>query len=617
MLRGCLLALLLYAALVVGYYFWLDTTFEWPGNLFGALGVGFVVLMCLGALGNARTACKDWSLLSAAERGQAPRDGRLFAAAGQIHPVGQPLVAPFSGEACILCEYDLSRHTRSVDSKSEQNTGSDFAGFLMVPSVIRGKQREVRVLGFPIIEGFSESPCVGYASARRAIDFLTTREFESRTGLKMVTVLGVFGELWSDEDGHVEKNIRLGTVSLPEVFPAELEAAIDRELTHEAAHPAVVDDEELEIEGEEDEEVLDDDFEEEEEDEDDDEDENDDELGGGTAGQSSRPKIPRMTEKRVPVGASVCAIGIYNELRGGLAPPRGSRHPTRLFRGSPQKLLEGFRGKVMSYAIGGLVFLAIANAATFGVMQAYRHSESATRDRARLAFEAVEKGDIARLESLVRRGMDINIRNSAGDTLLMETQKSEVAAWLIAQAIDVNARGREGQTALMAAVDHDQPEIVRQLIAAKADLDVRSADYNRTALMDAVSAHRDEIAAMLRAAGASDDVITAQNGEPLPANGGELLAVVKEYVAAIHARDPATLSRLFVTGRNIDFADTDWDLWHRSRPVEIAEWTGFVRGDDATIVIQGTTGGGYPARWHYQLRRDGGQWRIAREEDDL
>jgi hypothetical protein len=213
--------------------------------------------------------------------------------------------------------------------------------------------------------------------------------------------------------------------------------------------------------------------------------------------------------------------------------------------------------------------------------------------------------------------MDINVRNSSGDTLLMETQEPHVAAWLIARGADVNAKGHEGNTALIAAVRHNQPEIVRQLIAAHADLDARSTDYDRTALMIAVSNHYDDIAALLRQAGAKDDVVTAESGEPLPPDGGEPLAIVKQYLAAVHARDPATLARLYVTGRNIDFADTDWDLWHRWRPIEIAAWTGFVRGSDATITVEGVTGGGFTARWHYQLRRDGGEWRISREEDDL
>jgi len=56
---------------------------------------------------------------------------------------------------------------------------------------------------------------------------------------------------------------------------------------------------------------------------------------------------------------------------------------------------------------------------------------------------------------------------------------------------------------------------------------------------------------------------------------------------------------------------------HAERPVEIAEWTGYIRGDDVTIQVSGISGGGYSAKWHYQLRRMDGQWRITREEDDL
>jgi Ankyrin repeats (3 copies) len=624
MLRGCLLALLLYAALAFGYFFWLNTVFDYPGNIYGALALGFVVLLCLGALMNARTAFKDWSLLASAERGQPPRDGKLCAVAGKIYPVGQPLIAPFSGEECVLCEYDMSRQRRHVGTTSQENTGSDFAGFLMVPSVVRSQQAEVRILGFPIVEGASEKVASNYASARRAIDYLTTHEFESRTGVKIVTVLGVFEDVWSDEDGLVEKNIRLGTVSLPDLFPPELEAAIDREMqlaTEQGAGAQFAAQGEDDLLDREDErldriEALDP-SEDEEEDEDDFEDDDDFEDEDGELSGASAAKIPRMTEKRIAVGTQVCAIGVYNEMKRGLAPPGRGRQPNRLFCGSAAKLTKVFQSKFRSHLAGGLVFLTIAHLATFGAMQVYLHSDATARDRATAAFEAANKQDFNRLGGLLRRGMDINIRNTSGATLLMEAKEPAVASWLIEHGIDVNAKDSQGRTALMAAVEARRPEIVRQLIAAKADLDVRDTEYNRSALMKADSRHFDEIAELLRQAGAKDDVITAASGEPLPEDGGEPLALVKQYLAAVHARDPSTLAQLFVTGKNINFNDTDWDLWHSCRPIELAEWTGFVRGDDASIKVSGVTGGGYTARWRYQLRRDAGQWKITREEDDL
>lgn len=625
MLRGCLLALLLYAALAFGYYFWLDTVFERPGSIYGSLGLGFVVLLCIGALMNARTAFKDWSLLASAERGQPPRDGKLCAVAGKIYPVGQPLIAPFSGEECVLCEYDMSRQRRHVGTTTQENTGSDFAGFLMVPSVVRSQQAEVRILGFPIVEGASEKVASDYASARRAIDYLTTHEFESRTGVKIVTVLGVFEDVWSDEDGLVEKNIRLGTVSLPDLFPPELEAAIDREMqlaaeqTGDAEAAAQGENDVLDREDErlDKTEALDPSEDEDEDDEDNIEDDDDFEDEDGELSGASSAKIPRMTEKRIAVGTQVCVIGMYNEMKRGLAPPGRGRQPNRLFCGSPAKLTKVFQSKFRSHLAGGLVFLAIAHLATFGVMQVYLHSDATARDRATAAFEATDKQDFNRLTGLLRRGMDINIRNTSGATLLMEAKEPAVAAWLIEHGIDINAKDSQGRTALMSAVQANRPEIVQKLVAAKADVDVRDTEYNRSALMMADSRHFDDIATLLRQAGAKDDVVTAASGEPLPADGGEPLALVKQYLAAVHARDPSTLAQLFVTGKNINFNDTDWDLWHSCRPVEIAEWTGFMRGDDASIKVSGVTGGGYTARWRYQLRRDAGQWKITREEDDL
>ena len=359
MLRGCILALILYAALAVGYFFWLDTVFDPPESYIGAAIVGLIVFFSLGAILGSRRAYKDWSLVAAAQRGDAPRDGRLVAAVGEIHPVGEPLVAPFSGLPCILCEYDLSRHTRSVQSSDQQNTGSDFTGFLMVPSVVRSKQGEIRVLGFPIVEGISEVACSSYECARRALDFLTTREFECRTGVKIVSVLGVFEDVWSDEDGHVEKNIRLGTVSLPDLFPPELEAEIDRRVAAGEAAPTVAEQ-----------------FEDEEEDEEDDETDFEDEDDGELGGSYSGPAIPRMTEKRVPVGADVCVIGTYDELRKGLVPRARGRDANRLFRGTADKLVAEFRGKVVSFLVGGLVALVVVHAATYGLMLAYQANQA-------------------------------------------------------------------------------------------------------------------------------------------------------------------------------------------------------------------------------------------------
>lgn len=613
MLRGCALSLLLWAALSVAYFFWLTTVFEFPTNYWASALVGFIVLCCLGALINAKNAFRDWSLISAGRRGLRPRDGRLIAVEGTIHPVGEPLVAPFSGGQCVICEYDLSRPGRGTDSEGKSSGGSDFAGFLMTPSVIRSAAGDVRLLGFPVLEGFGKSTQASYAAARRAIDYLTTRQFEDKSGLKVMSVLAVFGDVWSDEDGQVEKNIRIGKITLPSLFTPELEAEIDRQLQADLERQAkLAQDPAQAAAAAADHEALNAD----EEDEDDDDDLNDDDFEGDLESTGySNPDIPRMEEKRVEIGQTVCAIGRFNELKGGLLPVRGSATPNRLIRGTAEEFEKKSRSSIVSYLIGGLVALVIVHGATFGVMQAYKNSPEMTRHRQKVAFEAVDKGDVARLEKLLGRGMDINLKSTNDETLLMKAQDPTVVTWLIKHGADVNATDNNGRTTLMKAASGGRADIVQQLIDARANLNLRSTDYRRTALMIAVDGGHHDVAELLRQAGAEDDVATAASGKPLPEDGGPQLAACKTYIQAIHDREPAVLRTMFVTESTYDFEGVDWQLWHNTRPVQIESWTGFVRGDDATITVQGTGGGGYPVAWIYQLKRVGETWKIARERE--
>jgi hypothetical protein len=351
MLRGCLLSLALYAALAAAYFWWMDRVFERPGSFFGAAAVALVVFFCLGALGNAVRDFRTWRMLAAAHSNLPPREGKTTVVAGKIYPTGQPLTAPFSGEDCVVCEYDLASQARTARASEQENVGSDFAGFLMTPCVIRSRLGDVRLLGFPILEGFESYPCHGYAAARNARKFLETTPFEDRSGLKVVSVLSVFSEVWSDDDGFVQKNLRLSKVALDSLFPPESNAELDRLATEETERYAAMDDDE-------DEEELDD--------------ENFDENLDDELGEAPARDTPRLTEKKVYVGDEVCAIGVYNEMKRGLLPPKG-RQPNRLLRGSAEQIEQASRRSFWRMLIGGLVVLVIVHAVAYGLMQAYLH----------------------------------------------------------------------------------------------------------------------------------------------------------------------------------------------------------------------------------------------------
>src|SRR5690348_1264195 len=104
MLRSCLVLLAAYALLFAGYAWWLGTTLDPPGQYIGGGVLALFVGGCFGALYNARVAYREWSLVAGARAGLPLSDGRWSAAAGEIRPIGDPLLAPFSGQACVLCE---------------------------------------------------------------------------------------------------------------------------------------------------------------------------------------------------------------------------------------------------------------------------------------------------------------------------------------------------------------------------------------------------------------------------------------------------------------------------------------------------------------------------------
>ncbi len=354
-LRGCLLSLGLVAALMGGYAYWFDQQFnERPASLIFGGVAGFITFFCLAFLNNARVAWRDWRRLSASEHDMQLADGALVAACGTIHPLGDPLVAPFSGKSCVLCEYDLSRQKRAGETET---SGSDYVGFLMTPSVVHSPLGEVRVLGFPVLDRLEQRRCTGYSAAWNARQYLASHDFEDRTGVKLVTAVSVFSVVWSDDDGSVEKNMRLGKVTVDELFPPETVTGLERLAEWEKSQS--LDESQLvsEAEDEDDEELED----------------SEDEVS--EADKASRPPripLPKLQEKRIEVGEQVCVIGVYSAERGGLVPPRHKGPANRLLRGTAAQLAARERSSMIRQFVGGILGLTFLHAVILLVINARR-----------------------------------------------------------------------------------------------------------------------------------------------------------------------------------------------------------------------------------------------------
>jgi ankyrin repeat protein len=119
-------------------------------------------------------------------------------------------------------------------------------------------------------------------------------------------------------------------------------------------------------------------------------------------------------------------------------------------------------------------------------------------------FYAVQRGDLAAIRDLLKRGADINVRDNEGTTPLAfnissvsdQSKVLAIARMLIAAGAEVNLKDKTETTPLKLAVyqfeDHDG-ELVKLLLKAGADANAAD-DYGTTVLMHAVHAANQEAA---------------------------------------------------------------------------------------------------------------------------
>jgi ankyrin repeat protein len=122
-------------------------------------------------------------------------------------------------------------------------------------------------------------------------------------------------------------------------------------------------------------------------------------------------------------------------------------------------------------------------------------------------IDACYYGDRATVEGLLAAGVDINARNKEGVTALAyaaDRGHLDIVKILLAHDADVNAKSRIGSTALINAAYMGHAGIVQELIAGGADVNAQSND-GTSALMNAAARGHKQVVLMLLAHGADVD----------------------------------------------------------------------------------------------------------------
>jgi hypothetical protein len=117
-------------------------------------------------------------------------------------------------------------------------------------------------------------------------------------------------------------------------------------------------------------------------------------------------------------------------------------------------------------------------------------------------LKEVRAGNREHAELFIKAGMDINARDKDGSTALMVTSEkgeSEMAQLLIQNGADVNANNIDGYTALMYAAYKGNVQIAELLIKNRADVSAKDKD-GWTALRYASLQGRNDIVSLLKKA---------------------------------------------------------------------------------------------------------------------
>lgn len=222
---GCLFLLALATGLAVFAYGQLEPTFpelrlgvSIVSALFLAGGLSILGGVAVGYRGGESS---RRGVLRRARSGTPPKDGKPMLAFGVVRPLGEPLIAPFSGTPCVSYMYRMYHVHRPVVSFNVA-TGAGGQrlsraqivvhgwGYRSTPFALDGPSGRVQVFGAPRLEIAATSPTDDEAMAR-ARRFLQNTQFEPMRGNAVATVsqaLSYMAELLTDADGDVRRDFK-------------------------------------------------------------------------------------------------------------------------------------------------------------------------------------------------------------------------------------------------------------------------------------------------------------------------------------------------------------------------------------------------------------------------
>lgn len=324
----------------------------------------------------------------------------------------------------------------------------------------------------------------------------------------------------------------------------------------------------------------------------------------------------KFWQRTVRAGSEVCALGRFSAKQNALVGEWGFKASViRLFPGNAETVSRTIGKDYKVTFRFGLVFFLLIHAVLF-VAYKYRYTNASTGDQFTALQIAAQDHNLKEMERMLDGGVDVNVRDTDGKTLLLVNSRDpDVVALLIKHHADLEIRDREwDETALFEVVREGPPEVVQMLIRAGANVNAVSNKPDRhTPLNEAVRAGRPDVEKMLRDAGATDDRVTAANGTPIAPND-DVVATFSAYMDAIYGKDIDTMMKLTGSTDRKAYNAADFGLWQNVRVHHPNSISGYKNEQTATLRVEGPMPDGTKTVWWYQMTKNSeGKWMIARE----
>jgi hypothetical protein len=321
----------------------------------------------------------------------------------------------------------------------------------------------------------------------------------------------------------------------------------------------------------------------------------------------------RLTEKIISRGTEVCAIGVYSQRDNALI-AKTAALPIRLIPGNPAEVERRLRKTSIGQIVFSLIFFCFINGIfAFVYHRSQKESYSIqVSEQWTVISRTAEARDFEKLTRLFKNGVNPDATDSQSRTLLQTTTEDDVARLLLQHGANPNVKDPATQeTPLFEAARAGNTGRIKVLIEGGADVNaVSEIPWKHTAIDEAIRSGRFDAMDRLVSAGAKDPRITAANGHPLPADGGEELAVCRKYLRAIQEQDKDTMKSITTPRYEYFFEDINLAIWKPVYPITIESFEGYTNSTAATVQFRGRRSDGRDTEWIYQMEKRPDGWKI-------